>query len=182
MKTSRILSVTAFVLMMLTAVPAGAQGKKNGKNPEEWREKMKAEKVAYITSKVNLSVEEAQKFWPVYNEVSERRSAAFAAEKEAFRMLKAAVKENDEAKIAQALKTYTAAVDSKDKLIGKDVEAFRKVLPEAKVAKIILAEEEFRRDQIARLHKGKSQDKGKGRNQGKKREMPQAGTGAGTEE
>ncbi len=163
------------MLMMLMTVPAGAQAQKKGKNPEQWREKMKAEKVAFITSKVNLSVEEAQKFWPVYNEISERRDVAFAAEKEAFRALKAAVKENDEAKIAQALKAYTAAVDSKEKFIGADVDAFRKVLPEAKVAKVVLAEEQFRREQISRLHKGKGKGKGFGQDKGQGKPQGQSG-------
>ncbi len=168
MKSSTLLSA-AVVLMMLTAVPAGAQGKKNGKNPEEWREKMKAEKVAYITSKVGLTVAEAEKFWPVYNEVSARREAAFQTEREAYRSLQESLKDNDEAKIAGALKAYVAAVDNKDKFIGADVDAFRKVLPETKVAKVIVAEEQFRRDQIALLHKGKGQNPGKGQGKGQGR-------------
>lgn len=164
MKTSTWLSA-AVVLMMLTAVTAGAQAKKNGKNPEEWREKMKAEKVAYITSKVGLTVAEAEKFWPVYNEVSARREAAFRMEREAYRTLQQSLKANDEAKVAEALNAYVAAVDNKDKFIGADVDAFRKVLPEAKVARIILAEEQFRRDQIAHLHKGNARNPGRGKNQ-----------------
>ncbi|PKP19492.1 MAG: hypothetical protein CVU05_11215 [Bacteroidetes bacterium HGW-Bacteroidetes-21] len=35
------------------------------------REQIKAQKVSFITEKLNLTVEEAQKFWPVYNKYSE---------------------------------------------------------------------------------------------------------------
>lgn len=35
---------------------------------EEKREKIQAKKVAFLTEKLDLSVEEAQKFWPLYNE------------------------------------------------------------------------------------------------------------------
>ena len=35
-------------------------------------EKIKAQKVAYITKELNLTVEEAQIFWPVYNELSDK--------------------------------------------------------------------------------------------------------------
>ncbi len=35
---------------------------------EQKIERLKAQKVAFITTKLNLSTEEAQNFWPVYNE------------------------------------------------------------------------------------------------------------------
>lgn len=35
---------------------------------EKAREKIEAKKVAYLSEKLNLTVEEAQVFWPVYNE------------------------------------------------------------------------------------------------------------------
>ncbi len=159
--------------MILMAVPAGAQAQKDGQNPEAWREKVKAQKVAFITTKVDLTVEEAQKFWPVYNQVSARRDAAIQAENEAYRNLRKAVKENDAAKIAEAMKAYTAAVDNKDKFISADVAAYRKVLPEAKVAQVILAEEQFRRDQMARLHQGHKSGKGPQKGQGAP-QIPQA--------
>jgi hypothetical protein len=37
------------------------------------REKIKALKVAYITEKLQLTSDEAQRFWPVYNEFDEKR-------------------------------------------------------------------------------------------------------------
>ncbi len=39
------------------------------------KEKMEAEKVAFITKKLNLSVDEAQKFWPIYNEMQDKKNA-----------------------------------------------------------------------------------------------------------
>ena len=38
------------------------------------KEKMEAEKVAFITKKLDLSVDEAQKFWPIYNEMQEKKA------------------------------------------------------------------------------------------------------------
>ena len=35
---------------------------------EQRMKKVKAEKAAYISQRINFSEEEAQKFWPVYNE------------------------------------------------------------------------------------------------------------------
>ena len=38
------------------------------------REKVKALKVAYITEQLELTTDEAQKFWPIYNAFDEKQS------------------------------------------------------------------------------------------------------------
>jgi DNA polymerase elongation subunit (family B) len=40
---------------------------------ERFREKLEAQRIAYITNKLDLSSEESIKFWPVYNEYSKKR-------------------------------------------------------------------------------------------------------------
>ncbi|TAF08121.1 MAG: sensor of ECF-type sigma factor [Flavobacteriia bacterium] len=40
----------------------------------EKKEKVKALKMAYITEQLNLTTEEAQKFWPIYNAFDEKQS------------------------------------------------------------------------------------------------------------
>ena len=37
------------------------------------REKIEAAKIGYLTNKLDLTSEQAQKFWPVYNEYSDKR-------------------------------------------------------------------------------------------------------------
>lgn len=39
------------------------------------REKIESAKIAFITEKLNLSPSEAQKFWPLYNEFSNKQNA-----------------------------------------------------------------------------------------------------------
>lgn len=39
-----------------------------GDKMEKFKEKFRAEKVAFITSELELNYEEAQKFWPIYNQ------------------------------------------------------------------------------------------------------------------
>ncbi|MEZ4999234.1 MAG: hypothetical protein R2744_06050 [Bacteroidales bacterium] len=54
---------TLVVLPLILIQPASPQ---NG-------ERIAAEKVAFFTKRLNLSVEEAEKFWPVYNDFSSRK-------------------------------------------------------------------------------------------------------------
>ena len=35
---------------------------------EDWKEKIQSEKIAFLTTEIGLTPEEAQAFWPVYNQ------------------------------------------------------------------------------------------------------------------
>ncbi|MBL4625634.1 MAG: hypothetical protein JKY42_10920, partial [Flavobacteriales bacterium] len=56
----------AFLFSGLWALAQHPQGPPPNK---EAYEKMRAHKIAYITEKLNLTPDEAQVFWPVYNEL-----------------------------------------------------------------------------------------------------------------
>lgn len=57
-----------FTIILISSLSIFAQGPEHQCSK---REQIKAQKVAFITEKLNLTVEEAQKFWPVYNKYSE---------------------------------------------------------------------------------------------------------------
>ena len=55
------------ILFLLATTFSFAQGHK------EKQEKIKALKVAYITEQLELTADEAQKFWPIYNDYQEKQ-------------------------------------------------------------------------------------------------------------
>ena len=64
MKTKFILPI---ILLFISTVSFSQDFK-------EKREKVKALKVAYITEQLELTTEEAQKFWPLYNAFDDKQS------------------------------------------------------------------------------------------------------------
>ena len=56
------------VIFLGVTVSAVAQDAGNGKNDGS---RIEALKIAYLTKKLNLSTDEAQKFWPIYNKYAE---------------------------------------------------------------------------------------------------------------
>lgn len=54
-----------------------AQENNDGKSPS----RIEALKIAYLTKKLNLSTEEAQRFWPIYNKYASEISEARAEQK-----------------------------------------------------------------------------------------------------
>jgi len=123
------------LLMTILALKARAQ------RPEEKAEKIQAAKVAYITSKLNLTTTQAQTFWPVYNE--------FEGGKKKIRFqMKGLQKEgkqgqlNDEQIKANVRKRLALRQEELD-LEKQYVEKFLKVISASQVADLYDSEKEF---------------------------------------
>ena len=141
----KIISVVC--ALVLVSVVAFAQDKKQ-KDPEKWREKVRAEQVAMITSELDLTEAEAQAFWPVYNEVQKQRREAFQASGEAFKALNEGIDGPD---VNNLLNNYLDAKKKCEDLENEALIRYKKVLPVQKVAKLVMAEEKFRHQQIGKL-------------------------------
>ena len=161
------------ILILLAVVTAGAwaqpqRGDKKGQHGD-WREKVRAEQVAFITNELNLTEAEAQVFWPVYNDVQNARREAFHASHEAFKALQDGLDGND---VEKLLDNYLSAKQACEAQEAEAVARYKKVLPADKVARLLLAEEKFRQQQISKLGgqggpgQGPDQGRGPGHNRG----------------
>ncbi len=131
---------------------ADAQGKKE----EGWKEKMRSEKIAFLTMELSLTPEEAQVFWPVYNASWETRDKYHRQVINTYRELEKAIEEQKSVKeLDELLTAYLKALDGKEGLEQELCEKFKQVLPAEKVAKLYVVEEKFRREQINKLHSPK---------------------------
>jgi len=142
--------ISICIASMAFAQPQG--GPKGGHGKQDY-EKIRAEKVAFITSEVGLTVEEAQAFWPIYNEIEQQQSKLMKAERKAYVELTKALAEgkgNDKA----LLKAYLDAKEANKNLQLTAADRYLKVLSVEKVAKFYTCEEKFRRQQIGRLKGG----------------------------
>lgn len=154
----RIISVLFTFILLGSA--AFAQGRQERNRGNDWREKMRAEQVAFITSELDLTESEAQAFWPVYNEIQKQRRESFGATGQAYMNLQNGI---DDKEVATLLEKYLAAKKAGEKIEADAVESYKKVLPVNKVAKLLLAEEKFRQNQIQRLGQGRGPGQGNGR-------------------
>ena len=160
------------VLCALALVSAVAFAQKEDKkaDKEQWREKARAEQVALITEELNLTEAEAQAFWPVYNEVQEQRREAFKLQMEAMKALKKGVELGDS--VPELLDAYTQAKENCNKVDAQALKRFKKVLSDEKVAKLVLAEEKFRHQQIGKLGGGRGGEKHPGGHKGQRGPRP----------
>lgn len=150
--------ISVFCAVALVSVVAFAQPQHKKGNPQEgdqWRERVRSEQVAFITNELNLTEAEAQAFWPVYNEIQNQRRDAFQASGEAFKALQEGLENNGN--VAKLLDKYVDSKKAAEKIDDDALARYKKVLPVEKVAKLLLAEEKFRHQQIGKLggHNGR---------------------------
>ncbi len=130
-----------------------------GKNKKERWEQIKALKVSFLTTELNLTAEESEKFWPVYNAHEEKQ---YRIRHDKMRPL---VKKIDEAgydKISEkeALSYLSQLEDADEELFNlrkKLVADLKSIIGAARVLKLKKAEEDFNKKL---LHKYKDKKKG----------------------
>lgn len=150
MKKIIYISLTA-VILFASAISASAQ--MNGQG--DWKQRMLSEKVAFLTIELGITPEEAQKFWPVYNQVDKERDEAMLNVFKAFKELEDGVAAGKgEKEVEKLLETYLKAMERQREVEDNAASQYRKVLSIDKVAKLYVGEEKFRRQHIRRLHGG----------------------------
>lgn len=110
------------------------------------REKIKALKIAHITEQLDLTEEEAQKFWPVYNANEDARNELRANSFEKRQDISADKLTESEAKAL--LLDFEKAEQQKTALNSKMLKDLLEVLPAKKIIKLYQAERSFKRKLI----------------------------------
>ena len=114
---------------------------------ETKRDKIDALRVAFITKKINLTPQEAQAFWPLYNEMSDKQTAARKTFRQEYNS-----RTNYDFLTDKEAETYLNAelnLKQKEYEVYKEYyDKFKKILPIKKVAALRRAEEEFKKEII----------------------------------
>ncbi len=119
-------------------------------------EKIQAQKVAFLTNRMGLTADEAQKFWPVYNEydalrnqiLEQRRSTSYYYTQNANKLSE---KETD-----AIIQKYISLQKQETDLLEKYNARFRQILPASKVMKLYVAEVEFRNFLLRQIRENKT--------------------------
>lgn len=155
MKHMKLFTAAIAAFMIFTATSSAQPKEKNN-----WHQKMQSEMIAFITAELELTPEEAQVFWPVYNQIAKTKSESHKTVAAAYKVLKEAL-DNENAsdeQVNRLLDEYLAAKKANNDSDKGEVEKYRKILPAKKVAKLYTAQEKFRRNHI-RNFKGKNYGK-----------------------
>lgn len=113
---------------------------------KERQEKIKERKIGYFTTQMELTTEEAQVFWSLYNEYWEKRDKLFM---ERHNLMKKIQHDKfDDKKAQQVTKRLVTNLQEDANLLYEYNEKFSKILPPQKLLKYYAAEESFKMELI----------------------------------
>ena len=143
----RLLSLA--VLLLALAPAAQAQGGRRAQRLGQ----LENAKIAFITNRVSLTQDQAQKFWPLYNEFSDRR-------REFNRSGRLLRRDITEGMTDQQLRdNFTQSFNTRQQELNLEKEYFEKfqrVISLRQVAQLFQAERDFTREVIKRVAGGAS--------------------------
>lgn len=115
------------------------------RNKERIKEKVKLEKVAYITQELALTEDEAQKFWPIYNAYKEESGAMRASMD--IRPRKDMSDKEAEDMLYAMLDAKSKEIDIQKKYIGK----MKTAIPAKKIAMLFKVERQFKEKLVSNI-------------------------------
>ena len=139
MKTNKPFLTGIFVLFLYVSVFA-----QSGRNRQEKKENIEAMKIAFLTQKLDLTPQEAQQFWPVYNQYTDKAGELRKKRRQENKDTKQNVDELSDKEVEQLVNNNLANRQKELDLQKEYNEKFKAVLPIKKVAKLYAAEEQFK--------------------------------------
>ena len=153
--TRLLLATVGMLVVSLTTAwavrPAGQQGPQGGPGPQEKipsHEEIRNMKIAFFADMLQLTPEQSEKFWPLYNEYWNERLKIGQRRRELHRVVR------DGKAGEQQLKEMLEIMDAERQVAADYTARFRRVLPVDKVAKIFVADEDFKNFLIRRATSG----------------------------
>ena len=138
---------TLLIITLLLSALIFAQPPRDGK----FKERIKAQKTAFITTQLDLSTDEAQKFWPIYNEFEETIENIRTRD---LRAIKKKLRNNPNIGEKEADALLEDLIIAEEKMHQAKVKLIRDlkgVIPSKKIIKLKRVEDEFNRRLLERL-------------------------------
>jgi hypothetical protein len=132
-----------FLLIIILTFTGQVLKAQEDDHKDRW-ERIRSEKVAFLTDKLELTPTEAQKFWPIYNELETKRWEAQKCRRDLEVKVKEAEESLSDKEVIQLTRDYAGNMQKEGALMVKYNEQFLKILPPQKVLKLYKAENEFR--------------------------------------
>jgi hypothetical protein len=136
--------------VMFAFIASGFAQPGNKEHKDTW-EKYRAEKVAFLTNYLELTPPEAQKFWPVYNQLETERWESQKTRKELEEKVLEAEESMTDNQIKQLTREFAGSLKKEADMAADYNEKFLDILPPGKVLKLYKAENEFRMHMIKKF-------------------------------
>ncbi len=148
----RILMVLP-IMLVISAAAAKAQDQDN-------LDKLTSFKIAFFTQKLNLTPSEAEKFWPVYNDYSARKSKLQTDRITLLRYASRNESNMRDEELALTAGKLTQTIIDEANLTAVYSAEMQKILPPAKIIKLYQADNQYKQRLLMELKERRQQAPG----------------------
>lgn len=145
--------LVAFMFMCFTGATVVAQ-------PGDQMQRFKEEKIAFFNEKLNFSEKEAAEFWPLHDDLQNRKMKVNEDEKTLLNYYNSNYEAMSENEIGETIKKYIDLQDKRHDLNSEYHDKFVRVIGKKKTMRLYALEREFR---VHILHKFRAGRGGNGR-------------------
>lgn len=142
---------TPILMLLLLVFSFDAYSQPPRGQRSEKRERVKQLKIAYFTEELDLSEEDAEKFWPIYNEMEEKIRAEKKKARSATEGLKNNIDSMSDAEVESKMKEALDARIKESELQKDYLVKIGNVIGFKKAAKVVSLEAQFKRELVKRL-------------------------------
>ncbi len=158
----KLQSLIVAILIIMFSQNGYSQHKRGNREHKRKRmEMLQSKKIAHIANHVNLTPEESQKFWPVYNEFNKALMELRERQRNNYCQIKKDVDKLSDEFVEKTLEIYINQMQEEVDLKKKYHSEFKKMLSPKRLAKYYSAEERFKMKMLKMLHRGKRHKKKK---------------------
>lgn len=122
--------------------------------------KIESMKIGFITEKLQLTPEEAQVFWPVYNQFEAERKSIRESTLGKYKEDGIKMEDMTDQQAEQLINDHIAFRSKEVELQKKYIAEFKRVLPIKKVAKLMTLEEQFKKQLLNKANEMPSKPQG----------------------
>lgn len=137
------------LLLALLTLPAMAQLQ------EGQKDRIKAVKIAFLTERLDLSAEEAQKFWPIYNKYSDDMDELRIKERNEMFLPVNSLARMGEEEAGELLDNFIDIEEKRLEGQRKLIRDLRKTISSRRVLQLFKAEREFNKRMLQQLRGGR---------------------------
>ena len=128
--------------------PEGPEGPRYPQGGSQHAQDIRSLKIAFFSDALQLSPEQSQKFWPVYNEYWSAKREIGRKRRDLYQIIR------DGRGGVQQFKDLLSVMDAERKVTADYIVKFKQILPANKAAKVFVADEDFKNFLIRRATGG----------------------------
>lgn len=157
----KLSAVIVVLLFMVFVCNLNAQKTDQHRNKQHNKERIEAQKVAFITDRLDLSVDEAEKFWPVYNNYKDQQKSKQKAWRGSHDFTSEDIKDmTDSEAEGIANKQISHEQEMLDLRKGL-ITDLKGIISPQKIIMLLEAEKEFRKELMRKVSQGRGAGQGR---------------------